>query len=66
MNNVHVSNNASAEHNARRRSRVSEINTLRKFEGKSLIEDKIARNISKLHSLWFKDKSQLHTYYESI
>lgn len=59
MNNVYQSKNVSAEHNARRRSRVSEINTLRKFEGKSLIEDKIARNIFKLHDLWFKNKSQI-------
>jgi hypothetical protein len=37
----------------RRRISIAEINMLRKYEGKSLIEEKIARQMSKLHDIWF-------------
>ena len=40
----------------RRKIVVTEINILRKFESKQLIEDKITREMSKLHSLWFRDR----------
>jgi len=35
---------------------VAEINILRKFEDRQLIEDKIFREMRKLHSLWFNGK----------
>lgn len=38
----------------RRRASVAEINLLRKFEGKELIENRIERQLGKLHALWFK------------
>jgi hypothetical protein len=33
---------------------IAEINILRKFEDRQLIDDKIGRQMTKLHSLWFK------------
>jgi hypothetical protein len=33
---------------------IQEINILRKFEDKQPINDKIVRQMTKLHSLWFK------------
>jgi hypothetical protein len=33
---------------------IAEINILRKFEDRLLIDDKISRQMTKLHSLWFK------------
>lgn len=36
-----------------RKALTAEINLLRKFEGGSMIEERIDSNISKLHSLWF-------------
>ncbi len=33
---------------------VNEINILRKFEDRQLMDEKIVRMMSKLHSLWFK------------
>jgi hypothetical protein len=33
---------------------VAEINILRKFEDRQLIDEKIVRQMTKLHSLWFK------------
>jgi len=38
----------------RRRISIAEVNLLRKFEGKQLIEDKIARQMGKLHKIWFR------------
>jgi hypothetical protein len=38
----------------RRMISVAEINILRKFEDSQLIDDKIVRQMAKLHSLWFK------------
>jgi len=47
---------AEAERATRRRISVAEIKILRKFEGKSLIEDRIYRQLHKLHKLWFKGR----------
>jgi hypothetical protein len=33
---------------------ITEINILRQFEDNQLIDDKIIREMRKLHSLWFK------------
>jgi hypothetical protein len=44
----------SAAHKARRRASVAEINILRKFEGRKMIEERIERQLAKLHRLWFK------------
>jgi hypothetical protein len=33
---------------------IAEINILRKNEDRQLIDDKIVRQMTKLHSLWFK------------
>jgi hypothetical protein len=33
---------------------IAEINILRKSEGRQFIDDKIIRQMTKLHSLWFK------------
>jgi hypothetical protein len=33
---------------------IAEINILRKYEDRQLIDDKIIRQMTKLHSLWFK------------
>lgn len=45
-----------AERVMRRRISIAEINILRKFEGRDLIEDRIARQMTKLHSLWFHSR----------
>lgn len=47
-----------AERKQRRRISVAEINILRKFEGSSLIEGRIERQLNKLHSLWFNNQQQ--------
>ena len=41
-----------AERIMRRKYSVAEINILRKFEGRTQIEDRIARQMTKLHSLY--------------
>ena len=33
---------------------IAEINILRKYEDRQLIDDKIVRQMTKLHTLWFK------------
>ena len=38
----------------RRLISIAEINLLRKSEDKQLIDDKIGRQMTKLHSIWFK------------
>jgi len=37
----------------RRKFAVAEINILRNFEERDLIQEKISRQLFKLHSLWF-------------
>jgi hypothetical protein len=54
MTHIYAVKSNDAEKKMRRRSSVAEVNLLRKFEGKQLIEDRIARQMSKLHALWFK------------
>ena len=36
---------------------IAEINILRRYEDKQNIDDKIVRQMTKLHALWFKGKS---------
>jgi hypothetical protein len=54
MTHIYEKINTDVAHTVKRRVSVAEINLLRKFEGKELIEDRIARQMTKLHSLWFK------------
>lgn len=56
MEHIYAVQRPEAERKARRRISVAEINILRKFEGKSQIEDRIARQMTKLHSLWFRNR----------
>jgi hypothetical protein len=44
-------------HKCRRKIVVAEINILRNFESRELVDGKIVRELSKLHSLWFKDRA---------
>ena len=39
---------------------IAEINILRKFEDNHLIQEKIVREMGKLHSLWFKGSQLRH------
>ena len=45
--------NQAVANKRRREISIAEINLLRKFEGKQMIEDRIERQMTKLHSLWF-------------
>ena len=56
MTHIYQKTNESAAHRARRRLSVAEVNVLRKFEGKQMIEERIERQLGKLHKLWFKGK----------
>lgn len=53
MTHIYAVKSKDAERTMRRRSLVALINLLRKFEGKQIIEEKIARQLSRLHALWF-------------
>jgi hypothetical protein len=53
MTHIYLKPIASVEKLMKRRASITEINILRKFEGSSLIEDRIARQLGKLHKLWF-------------
>jgi len=48
----------------RRKIVIEEINILRNFEGSHLIQKKISRQLTKLHSLWFKDSLRAISYAE--
>lgn len=54
MNHIYLIKRPDVERKMRRRASVAEINVLRQFEGKSLIEDRITRQLGKLHALWFQ------------
>ena len=54
MMHIYANQNATVAHKRRREISVAEINLLRKFEGKEMIEDRVERQMSKLHALWFK------------
>ena len=54
MTHIYANQNAAVAKKRRREISIAEINLLRKFEGKELIEDRINRQMTKLHSLWFK------------
>lgn len=61
MTNLYLIKSTQAERIIKRRASVAEINLLRKFEGSSLIEGRIERQLGKLHKLWFhnrKDKDK--------
>lgn len=53
MTHIYAVANPKVAQKRRREISVAEINLLRKFEGKELIEERIERQMSKLHSLWF-------------
>jgi hypothetical protein len=54
MMHIYATSNSTVAHKRRREISVAEINLLRKFEGKEMIEDRVERQMSKLHGLWFK------------
>jgi hypothetical protein len=54
MTHIYDKPNTNVAHKAKRRASVAEINLLRKFEDKQMIEDRINRQLGKLHRLWFK------------
>jgi hypothetical protein len=54
MTHIYAVKSQRAEQKMKRRISVAEINLLRKFEGKEMIENRIARQMNKLHALWFK------------
>ena len=56
MKHIYAIQRPEAEIAYRRRVSIAEINILRKFEGKSQIENRIARQMTKLHSLWFRNR----------
>ncbi|HBH83770.1 MAG: hypothetical protein A2X05_08250 [Bacteroidetes bacterium GWE2_41_25] len=49
----------SKAHQCRRKIVIDEIRILRNFEGSHLIQDKILRELTKLHSLWFKSSGSI-------
>jgi hypothetical protein len=53
MTHIYAVHSPGAYHKARRKASVAEINILRKFEGKEMIEERISRQLGKLHQLWF-------------
>ena len=56
MKHIYAVQRPEAKRIMRRKYSVAEINILRKFEGRDLIEDRIARQMTKLHSLWFRNR----------
>jgi len=56
MTHIYAKTSADASAKARRRHSVAEINLLRKFEGKQMIEERIERQLSKLHKIWFRNR----------
>lgn len=56
MKHIYEVQRPEAERKMRRKYSVAEINILRKFEGKAQIEDRIARQMTKLHQLWFPNR----------
>ena len=54
MTHIYQVKRPAVERTMRRRISVAEINLLRKYEGRELIEDRIERQMAKLHQLWFK------------
>jgi hypothetical protein len=49
--------NADVAIQQKRRIVIAEVQLLRKFEGKQLIEERIDREMSKLHKLWFRNRN---------
>jgi hypothetical protein len=56
MVHIYANQNAVVAHRRRRQISIEEINLLRKFEGKAMIEERIDRQLRKLHTLWFQVK----------
>lgn len=60
MTHIYLNKCTVAERKVARSTAVAEINLLRKFEGFTLIEERIDKRVDDLHSLWFrKDKTYL-------
>lgn len=57
MVHIYANQNAVVAKRQRRRIITAEINILRKFEGKQMIEERIGREMEKLHKLWFTGKT---------
>ena len=53
MTHIYAKPSPAVERAMRRRISIAEVNLLRKFEGKQMIEEKIARQMGKLHAIWF-------------
>lgn len=58
MVHIYQIQNPDVMHKRRREIIIAEINILRKFEGRSLIEEREERLMSKMHKLWFGPKPQ--------
>jgi hypothetical protein len=56
MTHIYAKTSADASAKARRRSSVAEIQLLRKFEGRQMIEERIERQLKKLHKVWFRNR----------
>lgn len=56
MTHIYQKENKTVANKSRRRISVAEVNLLRKFEGKQMIEERIERQMAKLHKLWFKGR----------
>ena len=54
MTHIYAVKSVSAERDAQRKATIAEIKILRRFEGRKLIDDRIATNMHKLHALWFR------------
>jgi hypothetical protein len=65
MVHIYANQNAEVAKRQRRRIVIQEINILRKFEGKQMIEDRIARQMDKLHTLWFGPNPEMKKSGES-
>jgi len=51
---IYAVRNSAVAHKRSREMSIAQVNLLRKFEGKMMIEERIDEQMGKLHSLWFK------------
>jgi hypothetical protein len=58
MTHIFMVKSVSAERDAQRRHIISEINLLRKFEGRMIIDERIALGIARLHNMWFSSSKR--------
>jgi len=54
MMHIYAVRNSAVAHKRSREMSIAQVNLLRKFEGKMMIEERIDEQMGKLHSLWFK------------